>query len=890
VGDPGRGDGPRTLSTDFDGDPEGPTHAAAPHARRAPPRGGPKPGDRIGRYVVEEVLGQGGMGVVVAARDPGLARQVALKVVRHDIGDPAYRARMVREARAMAQLEHPHVVRVYDAGDEGDIFIAMELIRGETLGRWMRARARPWREVVRRFLAAGRGLAAAHHAGLVHRDFKPDNVLVRTSDHRICVTDFGLAVPLNELSSAEPTLDSAVSGEEDTVQGAPVGITRTGAAIGTPPYMAPEQHRGEEVDARADIFGFCVSLYEGLYGERPFAPEGEGVAGWAAAIERGVVRPAARGRRVPRAVRRAVVRGLATDPAARWPTMDELLRALERAAGWWWLRPAAIAAGAVVLAGGATAIALAARGGATDGGGPADSPVEPDLAAAHPLTSIGACAEGPAYVDAHTIAFWVDEHDGVHLWAVDDRGGAARRLTSGATRDWRPAPGRRPGEVLYLETGADGRTTSVVVGRDVATGAETTRIDTTFANATAARDGIIYYVGNHATEIRRRRGDHDESYVTLPAGINAQQLAAAPTGDRFAIIVSTAESLPQRMCVVGPSQAPACVPGASSGRPAWSTDGGAVYLGMRPGVVRHDLATGTDRVVVPKPHVTLGVAVSPDGRRLVYTDCAGRGRIADVQHPDVALVDDDAPSGLTLGPGGLLAWVHASDRGTSLMVRAKGGPTMEVVPATFGVLQAPAFSAQGDRVAFVSSGAHVGVFAVDLARDLRVYQLTDGATDSNPMWTRDEKVVFSRLGDGHLAHVFVVDAAGGAAQQGLPANMMPLTANLATGEILLATSDGGAIWWNPTTGARSEEIPAPPDTDNVVVSPNGKWLLFQRGVFGVLMSRAPIDHPAQLERVAEFGHDAGAGTAAIDDDGRVISTVSLWRGELVVVPAKRGRY
>ncbi|HEY0992175.1 MAG TPA: serine/threonine-protein kinase, partial [Kofleriaceae bacterium] len=175
-----------TLTTSYEG-VESRAEPRVPAPVPVPVHGGAlQPGDQIGRYVVEEPLGQGGMGVVVAAHDPELARQVALKVVRPGVGDRPYRRRLVREARAMAQLEHANVVRVYDAGEvDGEVFVAMELVRGETLGQWLRASPRPWREVLARFIAAGRGLAAAHRAGLVHRDFKPDNVLVRATDGRV---------------------------------------------------------------------------------------------------------------------------------------------------------------------------------------------------------------------------------------------------------------------------------------------------------------------------------------------------------------------------------------------------------------------------------------------------------------------------------------------------------------------------------------------------------------------------------------------------------------------------------------------------------------------------------------------------------------------------------
>jgi hypothetical protein len=273
----------------------------------APPLGR---GATVGRYVILDPVGAGGMGVVYAAYDPELDRRVALKLLSpgRSGGEPG-RLRLLREAQALARLAHPNVVTVHDAGTFGErVFVALELVEGETLRRWLRAEPRPWREVLARFLPAGRGLAAAHAAGLVHRDFKPENVLLG-QDGRVRVADFGLAKALEEPEEA------------------------WGAAPGTPAYMAPEQRRGMAADARSDQFSFCVALHEALYGERPSAretPAGTQVPGW---------------------LRDVVLRGLKANPEERYPAMDDLLRDLERdpaAVRRRWLAAAAI----VILAGG----------------------------------------------------------------------------------------------------------------------------------------------------------------------------------------------------------------------------------------------------------------------------------------------------------------------------------------------------------------------------------------------------------------------------------------------------------------------------------------------------------------------------------------------------------
>jgi serine/threonine protein kinase len=218
-------------------------------------------GAKVGRFVVLGDLGAGGMGHVVRAFDPQLGREVALKRLHAD--GPEASARAIREAQAVASLSHPNVIAVYDFGEHDDaIFIALELVEGKTLREWMSDGPYPWAIVLDRLEAAGRGLAAAHRVGLVHRDFKPSNVLVG-DDGRVRVTDFGLARFI-----AAPS-DAMVGDASDSLSSGDVCLTRSGVVLGTPAYMAPEQHAGAS-DPSSDQYAFCVVLFEALYGERPF--------------------------------------------------------------------------------------------------------------------------------------------------------------------------------------------------------------------------------------------------------------------------------------------------------------------------------------------------------------------------------------------------------------------------------------------------------------------------------------------------------------------------------------------------------------------------------------------------------------------------------------------
>jgi hypothetical protein len=320
----------------------------------------PGPGDRVGRFVVEARLGEGGMGVVLAARDPDLDRRVAIKLLRAGADSPGYRARLVREAQALARLHHPNVVSVYEiGGDEHRIFVAMELVDGQTLTRWLASARRSWREVVEMFLAVGAGVAAVHRAGLVHRDLKPDNVLVdRTGRAR--VADFGLA----RLASDDGDAAGASS------PGLAAKLTQTGAVMGTPGYMAPEQQWGSDVDARADQYSFCVAMRAALAIDKTPALAST-VDERSPATTRDERRPKPAHHDwsgVPRRVREVVARGLAYDASERFASMDDLLVALRDAAASRRTRVIAVAA-STVFAGGIVAASIAVASGTRGSGG-----------------------------------------------------------------------------------------------------------------------------------------------------------------------------------------------------------------------------------------------------------------------------------------------------------------------------------------------------------------------------------------------------------------------------------------------------------------------------------------------------------------------------------------
>lgn len=286
----------------------------------------PAAGTTIGRYTVLDKVGSGGMGVVYRAHDPSLDRDVAIKLVRparmRGRAGVKHRARLLREARALAQLQHQNVIRVYDVGEYGEaLFFAMEFVQGMDAAQWLKGERPPWSRIVGVYRAAGRGLSAAHTAGLVHRDFKPANIHVG-DDHRVRVLDFGLARDAEDLR-----IDSESESPRPAGNGANGNdVTTAGVVVGTPAYMAPEQLSGEPADARSDQYSFCLSLWESLFGVLPF--KGNDVRSLGFAKAEGDIQKPPADRAVPPALVALLVRGLSVSPQRRFASMPELLREL----------------------------------------------------------------------------------------------------------------------------------------------------------------------------------------------------------------------------------------------------------------------------------------------------------------------------------------------------------------------------------------------------------------------------------------------------------------------------------------------------------------------------------------------------------------------------------
>ena len=793
------------------------------------------------------MLGRGGVGAVYEAEDPELKRNVAIKLLRDDREGDTEQLR--HEAQALAKLVHPNVVTVYDVGvHDGEVYLVMQLVTGETIDRYLATHHASADRIVELYRKAGEGLAAAHAANLVHCDFKPGNILVDNHGH-VRVTDFGLA----KAATAAAT-----------------------HIAGTPQYMAPEQFDGIATPA-SDQFAFCVALWEALAGERPFDD---------VALDSGrVERPPPKHRaKLPARFARVLERGMAEDPSARYASMHDLLAELE---------PrntrllVALVAVPIIAAGIGVYVLLR------------EPPVELVRDAAHvtkpvALTTFGktACAYAPAVEPGDKlVVFDRTEGEAVDLYAVPLAGGEPRQLTSTPRWEWRAQPGRKPNEVIHLIHDAkDSSADPKVAFLDVTTGKETIVLERLAWDAVVAGDAL-YYAPDTPHGIRRRSldGRNEIELVKPPEGYRFILLSASPTGKRIASIGSNADDGPVTPCVIEiKTRALTCSnTQATPTRPAFGADGRTLYFAVDDQIRAFDIASKQETVIYSGDFPEGGLAISRDGRSLVYSTCYTNGALIDATTRAV-IVDDNNATQPTIAKTGAIAWVSIAYRSRILVVRTPDGRQTQLTNVENASIHTPSFKPDGTAIAYTASIPNAGIFVTRVATAGAVTQLTDNKFDSNPFWTGDGRIAFTRSDPNGSNNVFVISADGGTPKRvGSPSR----TVFGARGnDLLLYSPASGALYWLDLT--TNEERPGPERPEGELnfmsISPSGTWIVYQLGANGQSLFRARLDVARSIEKVQEFSAGQTVGYPAIDDGGRVLATPSTWSGDLFVLHSKPG--
>jgi Tol biopolymer transport system component len=730
---------------------------AEPTRDAAKPRREIAPGEYVGRFIVLGLVGKGGMGRVFAAHDPDLDRKVALKLVHADTSGGEVQGRLMREAQAMARLHHPEVITVYEVGTLGDagVFIAMELVDGGTLRSWLHAERRSVSAIVERFARAGDGLAAAHAVGLVHRDFKPDNVLVG-SDGRQRVTDFGLArsvpghatPPPHELSPTSP-FDAS--------------LTVSGVVVGTPAYMAPEQLDGDLIDGRADQFSLCVALYQALYGELPFA--GDNARAIRAAIARNNVRPAPRRSRVRGPLRAVLLRGLKARPDDRFPSMSALVAALRQRARPR-LAPALGVVGALLVAAGAVATTVLLRAHHPQTG------PQPVVDSVRRLTFAPGCEGVPSFApDGKTLVYHHGAEDGdIQLYALDLASGNTRQLTRGPGVNQVPAVSPDGHYLAYVHDGDGPRQLRVqrLDGNDaprtiapMPMGGRSVWLSPTIAGAFDGDGNMTGWSIDGATArphtVRLPRGRSYWAVSTL--GDGALATGWSEDEDHFGIGVLAHGGL--RVLAEH-------VPRVSGGDLVAAPSGEAVYFTRRNGaideLVRVPRNGGELQVLGGGVTPSDGMTIAADGSKLAFSTCKHN-------YHSVRVGDDDRPVPL-MPPGDWndfpapavdqRHFLFTSNRSGSEQAYLFDSTTKEVKPISPGGIGLVGDVSKDGRwfVHPMRSPSGIWVRSVDGSAPPR--RLTDGVDDSDPVFSHDDGHVIFERGPGNDLRLWIVPVAGGA--------------------------------------------------------------------------------------------------------------------------------
>jgi Tol biopolymer transport system component len=532
----------------------------------------------IDRYRIERRLGAGAMGVVYAAHDIHLDRAVAVKVVGPRVDTGTGQGRLVREAQAMAKLRHPNLATVYDIGVSKDrLFVVMEIVDGGTVADWLKAEPRSWRAILAVYLQAACGLTAAHAAGFVHRDFKPENVLYG-NDGVARVSDFGVARILGDAERADPVEGMAVRAT----------VTRSAGVVGTPGYIAPEILRHEPVDERADQFSFCVALYAALHGERPF----ERIDGQSRIDETlGSVKPPRSGK-VPRWVSRIVTRGLSADPGDRWPTINALAVAVERRLG---SRRRALVLGALAV----TAMMVALMFVIAERSAPLPPPERSQVAlgafsemSISRLTTSGKITHAAISRDGRYVAHVSVDADGESLWVGHVSAPSSTRVAGPAATEYVSVTFAPSGDSVYYLT-LDRDKGDPVLYRVPVLGGPSSMVVSSVGPVGFSPDGsqIAFLLGNKAKShliVADADGAHQRTLATRrqPEFLNWLWAAPAwsPDGKTIACPVWLSDERGQYATIAGVSVADGSLTPltsqrwSSTGQPAWLADGSGLLL------------------------------------------------------------------------------------------------------------------------------------------------------------------------------------------------------------------------------------------------------------------------------------------------------------------------
>jgi hypothetical protein len=862
-------------------------------------------GRRVAHYEVVKSLGAGGMGEVFLARDTRLEREVALKLAT--IESPDTRARVLREARAASALRHPGIVTVYEIGEsEGSTFIAMELVDGQTFSELLQEKGPlPPAEAVALVAQVGDALAAAHDAGILHRDVKCANLMLERGG-RVRVLDFGLSKRLEPSlpRSEAPAVarDGLIESDDTTPASSPptpsspgAPLTAYGTRMGTPGYAARELERGEDADVRSDVFSLGVVLYELVTGERPFhEPKTWGELERALSAEQYV---AAHDRRpgVPAALGAVIARALRARRGDRYPTVRALVEEARAA-----VRPprrrwpvVAGAAAMLLLAGGVTM--LATRSGSTTpvvqapDAGPTGLA---DVAATRAVTHLGGCVYAPAFLDDDTVVFDYTPLDGTasDIYTVKVGSGETRQISKEPTQDLRALPGRQPDEILYVTIDPDNSNmleSLRLAHRNLTTG-ELTKTDITASTATYAGDSLVYpQMGTG--QLRRRRGQTDELLLTLDAG-QIESLAGSRDGRWIA--AATHISIGKGCLVDLERRTGTCFGGGRivAGRPTVSAH--AMYYAHGEGLGRRDLETGADEVFVPGPIASGGLAVSPNGASLAYSDCTARGGLYAIEADGSlrSVVEDQRIRDATAGPGGLLTYARVTPGASVIVLRQADGTTMQLTFPAGGRATEPTISPDGKRVAFALAGDAPGIYSVDATGRLPASRVTTGVGDSLPIWTSDRDLLFVR-DDGGVPNVYRTTADGTEAVRFLSSRLV-VDVHHPSGKLLLISDDYGRLFvWDPVT-KKERLVPLPKALTNSLINTAmfgpDETVVVQLAGFVSSVWSIPIREPEKARQLYASAPGQSADKIVVDSTGRLLVAPRTWTGELFVIPALPG--